>query len=118
MSHQQIQGELRVAGIVLGAADVEGLAVLRQRGRIDGEQHQKGIALQGIDQGPLASSRHTAIGAPPKRWRSSRPTGRWSRDDGASTLNSGVLEPAGSRHTSCLRSAQSMPTKAANSVVD
>src|SRR6185295_4187835 len=40
-------------------------------------------------------------------------SGRWS-----STLRSRLLEPAACRHTSCLRSAQSMPTKAANSVID
>jgi hypothetical protein len=54
MGQQQLKGELCVAWIVLGAADVEGLPVLSQGRRIDREEHQERIALQGIHQRSLS----------------------------------------------------------------
>ena len=53
MRQQQLKGELCVAGIVLGAADVEGLPVLGQGRRIDREEHQERVALQSIHQRSL-----------------------------------------------------------------
>jgi hypothetical protein len=61
--HQPFERQLRVGGVVLGVAEAEGFAILRQRGRMDGKQHEAGIRLQRVDQWPLAQLQAHGDGA-------------------------------------------------------
>ena len=117
MAQQQIERELGIGGIVLGAAGVEGLAVLGQGRRIDREEHEEVIVLQRVDDRSLGELKSTP------RWGHQSAGAAHlahcidARADGQCRSNSRCSLPAGCRQTSCLRSAQSMPTKAANSLI-
>src|SRR5438094_913520 len=61
VAQEQFQSELRVGGIRLGVTRRERLAVFRQRGRMNREEHQKIVLLQSVDErslGELQAYRH------------------------------------------------------------
>ena len=49
VSHEKIQGQFGIGGIVLGATGFEGLTVLGQGRRVDGKEHQEVVLLQRVD---------------------------------------------------------------------
>ena len=117
MREQELKLEFGVSRVVLGMAGCEGLPVPREGEGVDGKEYEEVILTQRGDDGTLVSSRPMAMGCPLNRVRkvlthASMVCGWCSR-----TLNSRVWEPAACRQTSCVASAQSMPTKAANSSV-
>ena len=54
MAEEQLEDELGVGGVVLGAAGGEGLAVSSHGGGLDGEEDEKVVLEQGGDDGALA----------------------------------------------------------------
>ena len=117
MFEQEFELELSVGGIVLGMAGCEGFTVSCEREGIDGKEHEEVVLSQRIDDGAFIEFETEGNGLSLEARRkvlthSSMASGVWTR-----TLNSRVSEPAACRQTSCLASAQSMPTNAANASV-
>jgi len=111
---EELEGEGRVGRIVLGPAGDEGTTVLGERAGVDGEDDEESYSRSAETIGPWASSTHTAMGRPPKRSRRRRAHASMTVGRCSSTEASGLVAPGTCRQTSCLRSAQSIPTKAAN----
>ena len=93
-----------------------GVNAARERARVrgwTGKRTRKSSVRKAKTMGPLVSARQTAIGVPANRWRrvhtpASRASGVCSRMQCAR-----VAEPAACQHPSGVASAQSRPTKAA-----
>ena len=114
MGEQQFELECGIGGVVFGPAGGEGFAIPRQRQGIDGKEHQKVIRAQGGDNGAFVEFQADGNGlaVEPRAQRlthASIASGVCS-----SCRHSRSAEPAAWRQTSCLASAQSRPTKAAN----
>jgi hypothetical protein len=114
MAEQELEGELGVGGVVLGAASGEGCAVASESFGLDGEQDEEVVLEERGDDRSLAELDANGDGSAAKSGAElvgPVAEGRWGvRDDGALALGG-----AGSaKATSCFLSAQSMPTKAAN----
>lgn len=60
---QQIQGELRIGGVILGSTGFEGFAVLRQHRRIDWEEDEEVVLLQRLHERPLGQLQRDGDGA-------------------------------------------------------
>ena len=118
MGEQQFELEGGVRGIVFGSAGREGFAIPRQRQGIDREEDQKVILAQGGDQGALVEFETDGYGLAVEP-RAQRGDPRVDGLGGVSSWKySRFAEPATWRHPSCLASAQSIPTKAANASCD
>ena len=112
---QQLENELGVGRVVLGATGAEGLAVLGQCCGVDGEQHQKSYLRSADTMGPLSSSSARAMGLPLKRWRRLRAPSSMHSGRCSSTACSRLEEPVACKQMSCLALAQSSPMQAAKS---
>ena len=111
---EQFDLECGIGGVICGPARGKCFAVLGHGERMDGKEDEEVIWHSADTIGPLLSSRHTATGWPLKRvcrlWtHASIASGRCAR-----RRNSLRVVPAACKQISCLASAQSRPTKAAN----
>lgn len=111
---QPLEGTLGIRGVVFRVASAPGRARLRRRRRVDGPQDQNVVARARRDQ-RSGRQLHThrdeaALAALPQPLG---PLVRTLWPVGPHADLARVTPPAGCRPTSCWRSAQSMPTKAA-----
>ena len=114
VSEQELQSELGVGGVVLGAAGGERRAVASEGLGLDGEEDEEVVLEQGRNDRTLAEL--DADGDRERRRTGAELVGpsRMAAGVCGTTERSRLVEPATQRQTSCFLSAQSMPTKAAN----
>jgi hypothetical protein len=114
---EEFELEFGISGVVLGVTGCEGFTYLARVSGLTGKSTRQSYLRSAFTMGPLLSSRQIAINRPLNRWRkvfthSSIVSGVCAR-----TRNSRVAESAACRQISCLVSAQSRPTNAANGSV-
>src|SRR5262249_10873383 len=111
---QQIQGELRIGGIIFGSAGFEASRYLANIEGLIGKRTKKSYFCSAYTSGPLDSSSATAM-RPPNRWRIAHAHCSIRSTRCAKRSNSRCALSAACRQMSCFESAQSMPIKAVNS---
>jgi hypothetical protein len=112
---QQIEGQRRVGRVVLGATRDEGTTVFGERARIHGEDDEELVLEQRRHDRPLGELEAHGDGATAEAFAELTCPGV---NDSGTVFENGSLAIGRTRdlkQTSCLRSAQSMPMKAANS---